>query len=111
VFTVTLVLLVIGLPVTAATAYFQGICRQAGGARRLFTWGNVLRGGVAALAVWGVAVTAWLLVARDGGNTEWDLVSGLDEMRRLVGEYDYGGANAIARELDGCRASPCPRSW
>jgi hypothetical protein len=56
-------------------------------------------------------VTAWLLVARDGGNTEWDLVSGLDEMRRLVGEYDYGGANAIARELDGCRASPCPRSW
>jgi dienelactone hydrolase len=126
VFTMTAVLLVMGLPVTALTAYLNGIGRKASrpagdvgdsaqssessakGAprlassptRSLFTWGNVLRGGVAALAVWGVVVTALLLVSRDGGSSEWDLVSGLDEMRRRVGEYDFTGANAIALELD-----------
>jgi len=77
VFTLTLALLLIGLPITAATAYFQGIGRTAsrhadgrGAAageahatpsRGPFTWGNVLKAGVAALAVWGVAVTGWLL--------------------------------------------------
>lgn len=128
VFTMTLVLLAIGLPVTAATAYLNGIGRRAGrpsveaggsptstgtgpeggavrsapsGTRRLFTWSNVLRGGVVALAVWGVAVTGLLLAARAEAGTEWDLVTGLDEIRRRVGEYDFPGANAIARELDG----------
>ncbi|NNK62846.1 MAG: SUMF1/EgtB/PvdO family nonheme iron enzyme [Gemmatimonadetes bacterium] len=116
VFTLTLALLIIGLPITAATAYFQGFGRSseadaaataAGGPDaaspgRLFTWGNVLKGGVAAMALWGVAVTGWMVLgASQTQESEWDLVTGLDEMRRLVGEYDYSGANAIARELDG----------
>ena len=121
VFTMTLTLLLIGLPITAATAYFQGIGRSSvategadvGGApgsdpaaepgtRGFFTWGNVLKGGVAALALWGIAVTGWMIVgANETVDSEWDLVTGLDEIRRLVGEYDYPGANAIARELDG----------
>lgn len=119
VFTLTLTLLLLGLPITAATAYFQGIGRSAAARtapgdddagpaesatspRRLFTWGNVLKAGVAALALWGVAVTGWMaLAARESGDAEWDLVTGLDEIRRLVGEYDYPGAYAIARQLDG----------
>jgi dienelactone hydrolase len=118
VFTLTLTLLLIGLPITAATAYFQGIGRSsdatgvdgaadAGPAdatspRGLFTWGNSLKGGVAALALWGIAVTGWMVLGdRQTVESEFDLVTGLDEIRRLVGEYDYPGANAIARELDG----------
>ena len=108
VFTLTLVLLIIGLPITAATAYFQGIGRsseadeEASTGSSAFTWGNVLKGGVAALALWGVAVTGWMVLgANQTQASEWDLVTGLDEIRRLVGEYDYSGANAIARELDG----------
>jgi pimeloyl-ACP methyl ester carboxylesterase len=115
VFTMTLTLLLIGLPITAATAYFQGIGRgaadsdsaaaadRAGAAstRGFFTWGNVLKGGVAALALWGIAVTGWMVLSeRQTQESEWDLVTGLDEIRRRVGEYDYPGANAIARELD-----------
>jgi dienelactone hydrolase len=47
-------------------------------------------------------VTGWVVAgARQTEDSEWDLVTGLDEIRRLVGEYDYPGANAIARELDG----------
>lgn len=110
-FVLTLTLLIIGLPITAATAYLQGF----GGARartsatagavdsavtrRLFTWKNVVRGGVAGLAVWGVAVTGWLLL-RPAQASGWDVVGGLDEIRRRVGEYDFSGANAIASELD-----------
>jgi eukaryotic-like serine/threonine-protein kinase len=116
-FTLTLALLLIGLPITAATAYFQGIGRkasqradrrgaaagevQATPSRGLFTWGNVLKAGVAALAVWGVAVTGWMVLsARETEHTEWDLVTGLDEIRRLVGEYDYPGAYRVAAQLD-----------
>jgi dienelactone hydrolase len=116
VFTLSLTLLIIGLPITAATAYFQGIGRSAdpgtaaaevgssagSSPRGLFTWRNVLMGGVAALALWGVAVTGWMVLgARETEDSEWDLVTGLDEIRRLVGEYDYPGANAVARQLDG----------
>jgi pimeloyl-ACP methyl ester carboxylesterase len=108
VFTLTLVLLIIGLPITAATAYFQGIGRSSGAdeaasaGSSAFTWGNVLKGGVAALALWGVAVTGWMVLgANQTQASEWDLVTGLDEIRRLAGEYDYPGANAVARELDG----------
>ncbi len=108
VFTLTLALLIIGLPITAATAYFQGIGRSSGAdeaasaGSSAFTWGNVLKGGVAALALWGVAVTGWMVLgANQTQESEWGLVTGLDEIRRLVGEYDYPGANAVARELDG----------
>ena len=107
-FTLTLALLIIGLPITAATAYFQGIGgsssadkEAAGGSSSAFTWGNVLKGGVAALALWGIAVTGWVVMGdRQMVDSERDLVTGMDEIRRLVGENDYPGANAIARELD-----------
>ncbi len=118
VFTMTLTLLLIGLPIIAATAYFQGIGRGseetdsdsaaaadrtgAAAGRSFFTWGNVLKGGVAALALWGIAVTGWVVLsARETQDSEWDLVTGIDEIRRRAGAYDFQGANAIARELDG----------
>jgi hypothetical protein len=108
VFTLTLALLIIGLPITAATAYFQGIGGKpsadketAGASLSAFTWGNVLKGGVAALALWGIAVTGWVVMGdRQMVDSERDLVTGMDEIRRLVGERDYPAANAIARELD-----------
>ncbi|MEK6254792.1 MAG: hypothetical protein N2B05_08870, partial [Gemmatimonadales bacterium] len=123
VFTLTLTLLIIGLPITAATAYFHGFGRAseasdseetAGSAASnpsgFFTWGNVLKGGVAALALWGIAVTGWTVVgARETVESEWDLVTGLDEIRRLVGEFDYPAAYAIAEDLDGIIANDSVR--
>lgn len=105
VFTLTLGLLVLGLPVAAVTAYLQGIGRTASSdgasssVRRMFTWGNVLRGGVAALALWGVAVTGWLVLGRDSGS-QWDALTGLDEVRRLASAQDWAPAYTLAGEVD-----------
>ncbi|HUP18731.1 MAG TPA: SUMF1/EgtB/PvdO family nonheme iron enzyme, partial [Gemmatimonadota bacterium] len=107
VFLLTLVLLVIGLPITAATAYFQGSfsgrSRPFDGrqtlTRRLLTWGNVVRGGVAALAVWGLAVTGWLVFG-PGEVSEWEVVAGLEEIDRLTGGSEYAAAYALAADLD-----------
>jgi TolB-like protein/cytochrome c-type biogenesis protein CcmH/NrfG len=74
VFTFALILLVIGLPIVGATAYLHGMGRGTGSdsvaagkrgspssPRSLFTWKNAIGGGVAAMALWGVLVTGWLL--------------------------------------------------
>lgn len=113
VFVLALVLLAVGLPLAAATAYLRGIGGGAGdgagastgpgagGPRGWLTWRNLLRGGVAALALWGVAVTGWMLLgAREAGSSQGDVVRGLDEIRRLRGEYDYPAAYALAERLD-----------
>ncbi len=105
VFTLTLGILVVGLPVTAATAYFQGTGRREESNTLTnagpFTWKNVRKGGVTALAIWGIAVTGWLVLAdKDSADSERNLVTGLNEIRRLVGEYDFPAAYAIAEELD-----------
>jgi len=122
VFVLTLALLAVGLPVVAATAYLQGIGRTAaggapagegahlrGGARRLFTWVNVLRSGVAALALWGVAVTAWVVLGRSEAPP-WDAVAGVEEVERLAGERDFAGAFALAKQMDGIIRNDSVRS-
>jgi formylglycine-generating enzyme required for sulfatase activity len=105
VFTLTLGILIAGLPVTAATAYFQGIGRRrdSGAAANagLFTWNNLRKGAVAALAIWGIAVTGWVVqMDRSSADSERNLVTSLDEIRRLIGEYNFPEAYAIAEELD-----------
>ena len=107
-FTGTLGLLVAGLPIAAATAYFQSNARTTAtdsdaehSLRRVFQWRHVWKAGIGVLAVWGIAVTAWMvLTTQEKLESEWDLVTGLDEIRRLVGEFKYPEANKIARELD-----------
>ena len=105
VFTLTLGMLVAGLPVTAITAYLQGIGRRkesgAPASTGLFTWKNLRNGAVAALAVWGIAVTGWVIQAdRTGAEAERNLVTSLDEIKRLKGEFRFPEAYAIAEELD-----------
>ena len=105
VFVLTLVLLLIGLPITAATAYLQGIGRReksdGSEASGLFTWKNLRNGAIAALAVWGIAVTGWIIQAdRDSADSERNLVTSLDEIRRLAGEYRFSEAYVIAEALD-----------
>ena len=74
VFTLALILLIIGLPVVGATAYLHGLGPAASGpaettrgdrgvptgTRGYFTWKNAITGGVAAMALWGVLVTGWM---------------------------------------------------
>ena len=77
----TLALLVIGLPVVLGTAFVQkSLSRRtavtgsetsrapAVGTGRLFTWQNVMLGGVAAFALWGVVATSWVLFGPGSGS-------------------------------------------
>lgn len=76
-------LLLIGLPIVMATAFVQeggpsgdspevaapSAATEAGEVRGsllagLLTWGNAIRGGVGALALWGVVAAGWLLLGR-----------------------------------------------
>jgi predicted esterase len=105
VFTLTLGMLAAGLPVTAVTAYLQGIGRRkesdAAATPGPFTWKNLRNAAVAALAIWGIAVTGWVIQSdRAGADAERTLVTSLDEIRRLTGEFRFPEAYAIAAELD-----------
>jgi len=105
VFTLTLGILIAGLPVTAATAYFQGIGRRkdsgASANAGPFTWNNLRKAAVAALAIWGIAVTGWVVqMDRSSADSERNLVTSLDEIRQLIGEFKFPEAYAIAEELD-----------
>jgi formylglycine-generating enzyme required for sulfatase activity/pimeloyl-ACP methyl ester carboxylesterase len=106
VFLMTLGLLVAALPVILATAYLQASedpseeeAGGSGGVRSFFTWSTVVRGAIAAMAVWGVAVTGWLAFGRDTAG-EWDVVAGLEEIERLTNDAEFRAAYDIALELE-----------
>ena len=106
VFSLTLGLLLVGLPITAATAYFQdhGRHKDSENPTRsgLFTWGSLRTVAVVALAIWGVAVTGWIIQSgKEDASSERNLVTSLDEIQQLAGQYKYSDAYAIAAELDG----------
>lgn len=106
-FLLTLVLLLIGLPITAATAYLQARAQDdekpraaRGVTDRLLTWPNLLRAGVAAMAVWGLAVTGWLVMGR-GQLDEGRVLAEIEEVERLVGTSNFVDAYAIVTRLEG----------
>jgi dienelactone hydrolase len=105
-FLLTLVLLLIGLPITAATAYLQSRAQEGEGhpgrrpaSQQLLTWPNVVRGGIGAMAVWGVAVTGWLLLGRDQVS-EGRILEQIEDVDRLVGESNFPDAYALVAELE-----------
>jgi len=105
VFTLTLTMLAVGLPVTAATGYFQssGRSRKSSTSANAgpFTWKNLRNGAVAALAIWGIAVTGWVVQSdKDSADSERNLVTSLDEIQQLTVAFKYPEAYAIAEELD-----------
>ncbi|NCF72375.1 MAG: SUMF1/EgtB/PvdO family nonheme iron enzyme [Gammaproteobacteria bacterium] len=105
VFTLTLGMLIAGIPVIAATAYFQGAGRRKGLGTAAnagpFTWKNLRKVAVAGLAVWGIIISGWLFLAdRGSADSERNLIAGLNEIQRLTGEYSFGEAYAIAEKLD-----------
>ncbi len=110
VFTGTLGLLLAGLPIAAAAAWFHYSPRREDsgiesgediGLRRFLQWRNVWKAGIGVLAVWGIAVTGWMvLTTQENMESELDLVTGMDEIRRLAGEYKYPQAYQLATELD-----------
>jgi len=79
-FSLALTLLLVGLPIVGITAFLHtrgsprsdGSASTGDGARRraarLFTWRNAALGGLAAMALWGVIATGWLLSSRDGSG-------------------------------------------
>jgi TolB-like protein/Flp pilus assembly protein TadD len=95
VFTLALILLIIGLPVVGATAYLHGMGGRPAdsgsvepdspaavtGSRQFFTWKNAIGGGVAAMALWGILVTGWLFFgpsATRGAAAGGDAAAGPD---------------------------------
>jgi hypothetical protein len=101
IFTLALILLIIGLPIVGATAYLNGIGRKStdgesagvgergtpSAPRQFFTWKNAIGGGVAAMALWGILVTGWLFFG-PGATRGADRAAGAD-----------GGAAAAAPDL------------
>ena len=89
-FSLALTLLLVGLPIVGITAFLQtrggpradGSAATADGtgkrAARLFTWRNAALGGLAAMALWGVIATAWLLSGREGSEPVQVSVRGPD---------------------------------
>jgi formylglycine-generating enzyme required for sulfatase activity/dienelactone hydrolase len=102
-FLLTLVLLLIGLPITAATAYLQSRSHDKGDRRglehRLLTWRNVVTCAVGAMAVWGVAVTGWLVIGGDEPS-EGEVLAEVEEIERLVAGSDFTEAYARVSDLD-----------
>jgi len=107
VFMLTLILLLIGLPITAATAYLNTRRAQAtedkeegsGFAQQLLTWQNVLRGGVAAMAIWGMAVTGWLLLGEDGLSGA-EMMAEVQQIEMLLSQDQYSAAFVLAEEAE-----------
>ncbi len=129
---IALALLIAGFPPVLMTAYLQRRLHRASGeqeegagsvlhgpavtppaARRFLTWRNVLATGVAAFAVWGVVVTAWLLTQDRAGSdpvAESDLevsesvITVLPFSVRGNPDFDYlgeGMVNLLGIKLDG----------
>jgi formylglycine-generating enzyme required for sulfatase activity len=81
-FSLALALLLIGLPIVSVTAWLQSRGKgdfpaesaeesvRSDGVKGLFTWRNAALSGLAALALWGVVATVWLLRAREGAGTD-----------------------------------------
>ncbi|MBT8397744.1 MAG: SUMF1/EgtB/PvdO family nonheme iron enzyme [Gemmatimonadetes bacterium] len=107
-FSLTLVLLVLGAPVTAATAYLQSRRQEDPGTdgpasgldHKFFTWRTVLLGGIGALAIWGVAVTGWLLVGADQ-PTEGEILAAVDQIDSLTAGSHFSQAYELVEDLDG----------
>jgi TolB-like protein/Tfp pilus assembly protein PilF len=98
IFTLALILLIIGLPIVGATAYLNGIGRNGkdpegatvgergtpSAPRQFFTWKNAIGGGVAAMALWGILVTGWLFLGpgasrvASGASSAADVASSTD---------------------------------
>jgi len=128
---IALVFLIVGFPLVLATAYLQRrLQRPAAGqdegtdaarhesdaappARRFLTWRNVFASGIAAFAVWGVVVTAWLLthdrsgpdrVAASDLEVSESVVTVLPFSVRGSAEYDdlgEGMVSLLGIKLDG----------
>ncbi len=107
-FSLTLALLILGAPVTAATALLQrhrhertaeGKAAPTGLNHRLFTWRNLLLGGVGALAIWGVAVTGWLL-AGSRPPAEGEFLELLHQVDSLTASSHFSEAYALVGSLD-----------
>lgn len=106
-FSLTLVLLILGAPVTAATALLQRRRHDTPGAgsvptglnHRLFTWRNLFLGGVGAMAVWGVAVTGWLMLGARP-PAEGELLETLHRVDSLTAASHFSEAYDLVLGID-----------
>ncbi|MFV1988914.1 MAG: tetratricopeptide repeat protein [Gemmatimonadota bacterium] len=111
-----LLLILIGLPVVLVTAFLQEGLRarteaRVGGLRSVFTWRNVLFGGVIALALWGAFSAVWLMSgsrpdvdARGASDTSPAVIAVLPFSVQGAEDLAYLGSgmvNLLSTKLDG----------
>ena len=106
-FVLTLVILLVGFPITAATAYLQSRDSGAVTAERpgrlrdeLLTWPNLVRWGIGAMALWGVVVTGWLLFGR-AAMTEGEVLAEIEAIEAMVSASDFSMAYQRVADLEG----------
>jgi len=100
-------LLLIGLPIVMISMLVQrGALRPPTSLARLFAWRRTLLGGVIALAAWGIAVTAYMLL---GSRSQADSAASGTAIAVLPFEltgldstiWQWGAANLLSANLDG----------
>lgn len=80
VFTLALILLIVGLPIVGFTAYFHSSAGKAEPdeseatqtARSLLTWKNAMLGGLGALALWGIVAAVWMMTGSSSPTASGD---------------------------------------
>ncbi|MDT8436118.1 MAG: SUMF1/EgtB/PvdO family nonheme iron enzyme [Gemmatimonadota bacterium] len=101
-FSLALTLLLIGLPVVAATAWLQGRAREGAGSATesraasgaplrlpiltgVFTWRNAVLGGLVGMALWGVVATVALLRDREPAGSDPEQGAGAGPVEGATG--------------------------
>jgi len=105
VFLLTLTILIIGFPITAATAYLTRrrvltpSDKEVGIVYQLLTWKNLLRIGIGAMAIWGLAVTGWLILGEDSPSGI-EMMGELKKIEQFLNEDNYSAAFLLAEKVE-----------
>ena len=105
VFLITLTIIIIGFPITAATAYLTtrkiepSINKQSGIAKQILTWKNLFRIGVGVMAIWSITVTGWLILG-EGKPSGTEIMREIKKIEEFLNQDNYSAAFLLAEKVE-----------